>query len=171
MGTVLSKFCVGRVSVGAVSINPERDSSHIFRSFSSSVAGTAAGKKFGVAEGANIVAVKVLGGEQGSGSTSSVIAGIDWVTKKHNQGGNNALSVANLSLGGIFSLSMNQAVENMAAAGVVVTVAAGNSQLPACLFSPASAQDILSVGATTIEDEKSSFSNFGVCVVSQSLLL
>jgi subtilisin family serine protease len=58
--------------------------------------------------GANLIAVKVLGGTDGSGSTSSVIAGIDWVVKKHTDSGGSGLSVANLSLGGAFSSSFNQ---------------------------------------------------------------
>jgi subtilisin family serine protease len=59
-----------------------------------------------------------------------VIAGIDWVAKKHQNGADSgALSVANLSLGSFFSLSTNQAVEALADAGVVVAVAAGNSNV------------------------------------------
>ena len=40
-------------------------------------AGTVAGSTFGVAKGANLVAVRVLNNE-GSGSTSGIIAGINW---------------------------------------------------------------------------------------------
>lgn len=58
------------------------------------VAGTVGGATYGVAKGASLYAVRVLNCS-GSGSTSGVIAGIDWVTS-------NAASpaVANMSLGG-----------------------------------------------------------------------
>jgi subtilisin family serine protease len=46
----------------------------------------------------------------------------------------------------------------MAASGVVVAVAAGNSNQPACLSSPASANDVITVGATTIEDQIADYS-------------
>jgi subtilisin family serine protease len=91
-----------------------------------------------------------------------VIAGIDWVAKKHQNKGDGALSVANLSLGGFFSLATNQAVEALADAGVVVAVAAGNDNSFACLASPASALGVITVGSSTRDDERSSFSNFGL---------
>jgi subtilisin family serine protease len=53
----------------------------------------------------------------------------------------------------------------MASSGVVVAVAAGNSNLPACLASPASANGVVTVGATTIGDQVAEYSNYGVCVV------
>lgn len=46
------------------------------------VSGTAAGQTFGVAQGANIIGVKVLD-DSGAGSTSNTIAGIDWILQQH----------------------------------------------------------------------------------------
>ncbi len=122
------------------------------------VAGTVGGDTWGVAKNVNLVAVRVLDCN-GSGTLSGVIAGIDWVT-------NNASgpSVANMSLGGGFSSSLNTAVRNSVAAGVTYSVSAGNSNADACNYSPASTGEAITVGSTTSSDSRSSFSNYGSCV-------
>jgi subtilisin family serine protease len=122
------------------------------------VAGTVAGTTVGVAKNASIVAVRVLNCS-GSGTWSQVIAGIDWVAANHQ-----SPAVANMSLGGSKSLSVNTAVENAVAAGVTFAVAAGNSGANACNYSPASAVSALTVGATTSSDARASFSNYGSCL-------
>ncbi len=121
-------------------------------------ASTAAGTTYGVAKGMTIVGVRVLGCN-GSGSTSGVIAGVDWVRT-------NAIkpAVANMSLGGGFSQALNNAVANAVASGVVFSLSAGNSNVSACGSSPASEPSAITVGATTSTDARSSFSNFGTCV-------
>lgn len=97
----------------------------------------------GVAPGARLYAVKVLD-RQGSGYTSWIIAGIDWVTARAGQ-----IQVANLSLGGSGSCSSAyQAAFNRAVgAGVAFAVAAGNSGANAANYSPASCNDVLTVSA------------------------
>lgn len=122
------------------------------------VAGTVGGATYGVAKGVNLVAVKVLGCT-GSGSTSGVIAGIDWVTtnKKPN-------SVANMSLGGGYSAALNNAVTNSINAGVVYAVAAGNNNANACLESPSSTPTAITVGASESNDARASYSNYGSCL-------
>jgi subtilisin family serine protease len=122
------------------------------------VSGTVAGTTYGVAKKASLVAVRVLGCN-GSGSTSGVIAGIDWVTQNH---GPNA--VANMSLGGGLSSALNTAVANAVASGVTFAVAAGNDNRNACNYSPASAPSAITVGATSSNDARASFSNYGTCV-------
>ncbi len=122
------------------------------------VAGTTSGSTWGVAKGSLPRAVRVLGCT-GSGSTSGIIAGINWVRTNHIKP-----AVANLSLGGGFSSSLNSAVNNLAAAGVYVAVAAGNSNANACNSSPASATGVFSTASSTRTDAKSSFSNHGTCV-------
>jgi subtilisin family serine protease len=122
------------------------------------VAGTVGGSTFGVAKGVRLYAVKVLDCA-GSGTTSGVIAGIDWVTR------NRVLpAVANMSLGGWFSQATNDAVQASVAAGVVYSVAAGNYGMDACQFSPASAASALTVGETTRKDVRAYYSNIGSCV-------
>jgi subtilisin family serine protease len=121
-------------------------------------ASTAAGTTYGVAKGMTIVGVRVLNCS-GSGTTSGVIAGIDWVRS-------NAIkpAVANMSLGGGKSTALNAAVANAVNAGIVFSVSAGNNNGNACLNSPASEPLALTVGSTTTADARSSFSNFGTCV-------
>jgi subtilisin family serine protease len=122
------------------------------------VAGTVGGTTYGVAKAVSLKAVRVLGCS-GSGSTSGVIAGVDWV------GGHaTGSAVANMSLGGGFSSSLNAAVANAVEAGVTFAVAAGNSRRNACNYSPASEASALTVASTTSSDSRSSFSNYGTCV-------
>lgn len=122
------------------------------------VAGTVGGTTYGVAKSVTLKAVRVLNC-QGSGTTSGVIAGIDWVRL-------NAVkpAVANMSLGGGASSSLDLAVNNAVASGVVFAVAAGNSNADACNYSPARAATALTVGSTTSSDARSSFSNYGTCL-------
>jgi subtilisin family serine protease len=124
------------------------------------VAGTVAGARWGVAKAATIVPVRVLSCS-GSGSTSGVIAGMDWIVANHPKG---TPGVANLSLGGGASSTMDAAVGRVHAAGVTVVVAAGNSSADACTSSPARAPEAITVGSTTSSDARSSFSNFGTCL-------
>jgi len=70
-------------------------------------------------------------------------------------------SIANMSLGGILTLSLNEAVESLTASGVHVAVAAGNSGLDSSLYSPAGAPSAVTVAATDITDTRPSWSNFG----------
>jgi subtilisin family serine protease len=121
------------------------------------VAGTVGGSTYGVAKGALLRGVRVLNCS-GSGTWSGIIAGVDWVRTNHIKP-----AVANMSLGGGFSTSVNSAVNNLANAGVFVAVAAGNSNANSCNFSPASASAVTSVMSSTSSDAKSSFSNWGSC--------
>lgn len=124
------------------------------------VAGTIAGTTYGVAKLATVVPVRVLDCG-GSGSWSGVIDGINWVIDDHKAGED---AVANMSLGGGLNSSINTAVANLVADGVVVAVAAGNSSANACNYSPASTPSAITVGATTSSDAKASYSNFGSCL-------
>ncbi|WP_417214977.1 S8 family serine peptidase [Alcanivorax sp.] len=122
------------------------------------VAGTAVGSTWGVAKEASIAPVRVLDCN-GSGSNSGVIAGIDWVAGNHRKP-----AVANMSLGGGNSTALDTAVRNAVDAGVTMVVAAGNDNRDACNGSPNRVAEALTVGATTRQDQRSSFSNFGACV-------
>jgi aqualysin 1 len=106
----------------------------------------------------DLYAVRVLSCT-GSGTIAGVIAGVDWVTENHIKP-----AVANMSLGGGASQTLDDAVTNSIAAGVVYAVAAGNESTDACTRSPARTPDAITVGSTTITDARSSFSNFGTCV-------
>ncbi len=119
------------------------------------VATMIAGSTYGVAKKAKIVAVRVLD-NNGSGTTAGVIAGIDWVTRNHS-----GPSVANLSLGGGASSTLDTAVRNSIASGVTYAVAAGNSSANASSYSPARVTEAITVGATTRTDARASYSNYG----------
>jgi subtilisin family serine protease len=122
------------------------------------VSGTVGGSTYGVAKSALLRGVRVLDCN-GSGSTSGVIAGVDWVRNNHI-----APAVANMSLGGGASTALDNAVNNLSNAGVTIAVAAGNSNANACNSSPARAANAITVGSTTSTDARSSFSNFGTCL-------
>jgi len=124
------------------------------------VAGTIAGSTYGFADSATIVPVRVLDCV-GSGSTSGVIAGINWMINHHTAG---QPAVANLSLGGTYDAVTNDAVTRAVADGITVVVAAGNESTDACTKSPASATAAITVGATTNTDSKAYYSNIGACV-------
>ncbi|MGW1780888.1 S8 family peptidase [Streptomyces sp. NPDC002143] len=119
------------------------------------VATTIAGSTYGIAKKAKIVAVRVLD-NAGSGTTAGVIAGINWVTANHS-----GPSVANMSLGGGASTTLDTAVANSIASGVTYAVAAGNSAANASSYSPARVASAITVGATTSTDAKASYSNYG----------
>ncbi|CAE6390915.1 unnamed protein product [Rhizoctonia solani] len=124
-------------------------------------AATAAGKKFGVATGAKIIAVKVLD-KRGSGETSGVISGVCWAYGSFKK--TKRPSVATMSLGGLPSPSLDYAVEQAIEGGLHFTVAAGNEDKPAESTSPAKVEPANTVGAVDSNNEKASFSNYGKSV-------
>ena len=122
------------------------------------VAGTIAGATYGVAKQARIKAVRVLDCG-GAGTYAGVIAGVDWVTNNHRKP-----AVANMSLGGPKSPSLDAAVASSIAAGVTYVMSAGNNNQSACNFSPGRVAAGLTVGSTTSSDARSGFSNYGSCI-------
>lgn len=126
------------------------------------VAGTVAGTTYGIAKKATLVPVRVLGCD-GRGSYSTVIAGLDWILSSANTNSKTA-AVVNMSLGGGTSTTVDAAVKRLTDSGIVVVVAAGNSNVDACTTSPARALSAITVGATTNVDYKASYSNWGSCV-------
>jgi len=122
------------------------------------VGGTVGGVTYGMAKSVKLRGVRVLDCA-GSGSNSGVIAGMDWVRTNGIRP-----AVANMSLGGGYSSTVNTSANNLANSGVFLAVAAGNNSADACNYSPASAASATTVGSTTSSDGRSSFSNFGSCV-------
>lgn len=139
-------------------------------------AGTIGSLTYGVAKEAELVAVKVLN-SQGRGAMSDVTAGVLWAVndaqkelerlqkdptsaraRKHRG------FVANMSLGGGKSVTLDRAVAGAVAAGVHFAVAAGNENQDACNVSPAGTPHAVTVAASTIADERAYFSNHGRCV-------
>ncbi len=149
----------GRVGSGFTTINDGRGTTDC-NGHGTHVAGTVGGTTYGVAKQVTIRPVRVLGCN-GSGTTSGVIAGVDWVTSNHSAG---SPAVANMSLGGGVSSALDTAVNNSIADGVTYAVAAGNESTNACNGSPSRVGAALTVGSTTNTDARSSFSNFGSCL-------
>jgi subtilisin len=129
----------------------------------------------GIAPGARLWAVKVMD-STGSGLTSTIIAGIDYVTQHANE-----IDVANLSFGcKCHSNALDIAIHNSAAAGITYVVSAGNSASDANAFSPSNHPDVITVSAIADSDGKcgglgpptkygnddtfTSFSNYGSVV-------
>jgi subtilisin family serine protease len=129
------------------------------------VAGTVGGSTYGVAKSVTLVAVRVLNCS-GSGTTSGVIAGVDWVSGNHASG---QPAVANMSLGGGPSTALDTAVRNSINDGVSYAIAAGNGNVfgiaqNACNTSPARVTQAMTISATDRTDTKASWANYGSCV-------
>ncbi|KAB5585503.1 peptidase S8/S53 domain-containing protein [Coniochaeta sp. 2T2.1] len=127
------------------------------------VAGTIGSKTYGVAKKTKLYAVKVLD-SSGSGSTSGVIAGMNYVTTDSQTRSCPNGTVANMSLGGGTSTAINSAAKAMVSAGVFLAVAAGNDNVNAANTSPANEPSVCTVGATTSADARASYSNYGSAV-------
>lgn len=147
----------GRVASGFTSISDGRGTSDC-NGHGTHVAGTVGGIKYGVAKEVTLVPVRVLNCN-GSGTSSGVIAAVNWVS-------NNAAlpAVANMSLGGSASQSLDDAVNASINKGITYVVAAGNENQDACNVSPARVKAAITVGATNSSDARASFSNYGSCV-------
>jgi subtilisin family serine protease len=159
----------GRASVGADFVNDGRNGIDC-DGHGTHVAGTIGSATYGVAKSAYLIGVRVLNC-YGSGYSSGVIAGIDWVTSHAAKP-----AVANMSLGGGAEIGMDIALNRSIESGVTYAVAAGNGDeygnpLDACGFSPARTLSAITVGATgnyenanPVSDARASFSNYGACV-------
>lgn len=142
------------------------------------VAGSIAGRTFGVAPEATVHDVRVLRCNS-KGKYSGIIRAIDWLIAHARKP-----AIAVQSIDGPFSHALNDAVSRAVAKGITFVVAAGNSGKNACAsassssggstglsrraaygsVSPASSPDAIAVGSTDFADQRSAFSNFGDCV-------
>lgn len=122
------------------------------------LAGIIGAKTYGVAKEVTIVPVRVATCA-GSASISTLVAGIDWVTR-------NAIkpATAMLGIGGAANTTLNTAVANSIRSGVAYSVPAGGSGTNACNFSPAQVTDAITVSATDINDTRPSNANYGPCL-------
>jgi hypothetical protein len=163
----------GRIRAGYDAVTTGGDANDCY-GHGTHVAGTVGGTTYGVAKKVTLVPVRVLDCG-GSGTISGVIAGIDWTIADHQA---NVPAVANMSLGGGYSPSLDTAVANGVADGITFAVAAGNSNANACYYSPARAASAITVAAAgshdsklstqpnppRTPDQKASYSNYGSCV-------
>jgi len=145
----------GRVGQGYSAVG---DSTEDCNGHGTHVSGTIAGKTYGVAKGARIIPVRVLGCD-GSGSTSGILDGLDWLIANVK-----LPAVANMSLGGSKSQALDDGVRKAIGAGITFALAAGNENQDACKVSPAGVAEAITVAASDKNDTKATFSNFGGCV-------
>ncbi|XP_075396021.1 proprotein convertase subtilisin/kexin type 9 isoform X5 [Tenrec ecaudatus] len=130
------------------------------------LAGVVSGRDAGVAKGTSLRSLHVLNC-QGKGSVSSTLMGLEYIRKSQLAQPARPLVVL-LSLVGGHSRVLNAACQRLARAGVVLVAAAGNFRDDACLYSPASAPEVITVGATNAQDQPVTLgalgTNFGRCV-------
>ena len=116
----------------------------------------------GVASGASVVALKVLG-KDGEGNLSNIVRAIAYVNSVASAG-----DVVNMSVGGESgSELLDQQVKSSASRGIFFAIAAGNESKLANTSSPARAngQNIFTITAVDSLDNFASFSNYGNDVV------
>jgi len=148
----------GRVSSHNFSSIPNSNEADDDHGHGTHVAGIIASSDYGVAKKATLVSVKVLD-RFGSGSTSIVLSGIEWVIANAKKP-----AIINMSMSSPPSAALDQAVENAVSAGITVVVAAGNQNDKACFRSPARTPSAITVSASNSKDQRAGFSNFGECV-------
>jgi len=132
------------------------------------VASVIAGKNYGVAKNANIIAVNVFGCQDTT--LAVIILGIEYVTK--NATGRTRPAITNISFGGANSVALDTAVLNSINAGIYYSIAAGNTNDDACKWSPARVTVGITVGGTLYSlnppgpalETRASYSSFGTCV-------
>ncbi|NXK85965.1 PCSK9 convertase, partial [Formicarius rufipectus] len=162
----------GRVLVTGFESVPEEDSAHFHSkaskcdSHGTHVAGVLSGHDAGVATGASVHSLRVLNC-QGKGTVSGTLTALEFIRAKL-EAQPSAPPVAVLPFAGAHSPALNAGCRHMALDGVVMVAAAGNYKDDACLYSPASEPEVITVGATNSEDQPASIgtlgTNFGRCV-------
>jgi hypothetical protein len=154
-----TEFSTGQVVLAFNAItkttNAQDDNGH-----GTAVAAVVGGKTCGIANKTTLHSIKVLD-STGSGYTSDIIAGLNWVLANKK-----SPSIINLSLGGSFSSSLNTAVQNCINNGIPVICASGNSGIDASTLSPANAAGAITVSAYDSMKTRPSWSNYGSVVSS-----
>ena len=125
------------------------------------VAGVIGGSTTGVAKAVSIVPVRVLD-SCGAGTETMVLNGLEWIRLNHQPG---EKAVVNMSIGfESTATSIDAAIRNLLAEGIVVVAASGNEGGSACGITPAGTLGTISVGASNANDGEPSFTSFGECV-------
>ncbi|XP_058159499.1 proprotein convertase subtilisin/kexin type 9 isoform X2 [Dasypus novemcinctus] len=162
----------GRVTVTDFENIPEEDGTRFHRQANkcdghgTHLAGVVSGRDAGVAKGASLRSLRVLNC-QGKGTVSGTLIGLEFIRKSQLSQPRGPLVVL-LPLVGGYSRVLNTACQRLAGTGVVLVAAAGNFRDDACLYSPASAPEVITVGATDAQDQPVTLgalgTNYGRCV-------
>ncbi|KAK3293135.1 serine protease [Chaetomium fimeti] len=127
------------------------------------VAGVIAGKTYGVAKNATVIAVKVLD-KTGTGSMSGLLQGLNWAVADAKKRGVVSKAVINLSVTGTYTQSVNDGIKAATDLGITVVAAAGNKNDDVAHWSPGSAPSAITAGAIDEDDQRWESSNFGAGV-------
>uniref|UniRef100_A0A8D2L6W6 Proprotein convertase subtilisin/kexin type 9 n=1 Tax=Varanus komodoensis TaxID=61221 RepID=A0A8D2L6W6_VARKO len=162
----------GRVFVTEFENVPDEDGTRFHRqaskcdSHGTHMAGVVSGRDAGVAKGASVRSLRVLNC-QGKGTVSGILIGLEFIQRTLATQPYSPLVVL-LPLAGGYSRILNAACRLMVQMGVAIIAAAGNYKDDACLYSPAAEPEVITVGATNVEDQPASMgslgTNFGRCV-------
>ncbi|XP_067846168.1 proprotein convertase subtilisin/kexin type 9 [Heptranchias perlo] len=162
----------GKVLVTEFESIPDEDGTRFYRqankcdSHGTHTAGIVSGRDSGVAKGANVRTVRILNC-QGRGTVSGALAGLEFIRKTLIVQPYRPMIVLLPFVGG-FSQTLNAACRLLARTGVALIAAAGNYKDDACLYSPASEPEVITVGATNYNDQPTTTgttgTNFGRCV-------
>jgi subtilisin family serine protease len=126
------------------------------------VAGTIAGQTYGLATSVNLHSVKIF--RNSSTSYSVIIEALSWLNDQVDSNPNLLPMAVNMSYGGTDNnLVAESLYTNLTDKGVILIAAAGNNYSNTCSY-PSLYNNVISVGATTINDYKAGFSNYGTCV-------
>ncbi|MEE6495672.1 hypothetical protein FKM82_002109 [Ascaphus truei] len=162
----------GKVFVTDFENVPEEDGTRFYRqaskceSHATHMAGVVSGRDAGVARGVNVRSLRVLNC-QGKGTVSGGLTGLEFIRKTLIDQPYSPLIVLIPFVGG-YSQTINAASRALVRSGVVIIAAAGNYKDDACLYSPASEPEVITVGATNYQDQPVTMgalgTNFGNCV-------
>ncbi|TRY60324.1 hypothetical protein DNTS_013659 [Danionella cerebrum] len=161
-----------RVMVTDFNSVPEEDGVRVHRqasqcdSHGTHIAGVLSGRDSGVARGASVNSVRVLNC-QGKGTVSGALAGLEYIQSSLNAQPISPVILL-LPFTGGFSRTLNAVCRRMVEAGAVLIAAAGNYNDDACLYSPASEPEVITVAAVNLADQPLTIgttgTNVGRCV-------
>ncbi|OCT82768.1 proprotein convertase subtilisin/kexin type 9 [Xenopus laevis] len=162
----------GKVFVTDFQNVPEEDGTRFHRqaskceSHGTHMAGVVNGRDAGVAKGVNVRSLRVLNC-QGKGTVSGSLTGLEFIRKTLIEQPYNPLIVLIPFVGG-YSRILNAASRALVNSGVIIIAAAGNYKDDACLYSPASEPEVITVGATNYQDQPATMgvlgTNYGNCI-------
>ncbi|KAM4641627.1 proprotein convertase subtilisin/kexin type 9 [Discoglossus pictus] len=162
----------GKVFVTDFENVPEEDGTRFHRqaskceSHATHMAGVLNGRDAGVAKGVNVRSMRVLNC-QGKGTVSGSLTALEFIKKTLMEQPYSPLIVLIPYVGGV-SQTLNAVSRALVKSGVIIIAAAGNYKDDACLYSPASEPEVITVGATNYKDQPLTLgalgTNFGTCV-------
>ena len=127
------------------------------------VASLACGKQYGVAKKANCYSVRVLNCSN-SAPWSVIIDGLNSAATNITNKNPRRPAIISMSLGGPYTISVNNVSSNIVNMGIPIIAAAHNFGVDACDYSPASAPGVITVASSAQGDHASFFTNGGSCV-------